>query len=593
MKRILLFIMAITFSLAPFAQKHSAQKKPVRKTAVTAKKKAATPARKTNSRSHAARKTYKPAAPTRAERKAATYSNASIRGLQGQRASIRKKIREQEQALQRNKADVKKRLEDLMALNGEIDQRQKKIDGIQKDIHHIDGNIGILQAQLKTLQQQLQDRKNKYIRSMRYMSRHHTVQDKLMFIFSARNLTQMYRRLSFIRQYSSYQKVQGEAVKAKQKQVNEKHQQLQHVKGHKNTLLYKGKQEKTVLEGKQTQQQEMVQGLQKQQKTIQAVIADQRQKDAAINAQIDRLIAQEVAKARARAAAEAKKKAAAAAAAKKRAEELARKKAAAEAAARENARRIAEAKAREAAAEAARRKAAEEARLAAEAARKAQEEAAAQAEAKAKAKAQARARAAAEAAQRAAAEQAARQAAAEQAARKAEAERQAAELKAKMDAERSTREIAAAKKEAQEASTLSSVDRMLSGGFEANRGRLPMPISGSYRVVSHFGQYNVEGLKGVTLDNKGINIQGKPGCVARSIYDGEVSAVFGYGGMWNVLVRHGAYISVYCNLKSVSVHKGQKVSTRQALGSVGSENILQFQLRKETAKLNPEAWLSR
>ena len=548
MKRILLFIMAITFSLAPFAQKHSVQKKPVRKTAVTAKKKAATPARKTNSRSHAARKTYKSATPTRAERKAATYSNASIRGLQGQRASIRKKIREQEQALQRNKADVKKRLEDLMALNGEIDQRQKKIDGIQKDIHHIDGNIGILQAQLKTLQQQLQDRKNKYIRSMRYMSRHHMVQDKLMFIFSAKNLTQMYRRLSFIRQYSSYQKVQGEAVKAKQKQVNEKHQQLQHVKGHKNTLLYKGKQEKTVLEGKQTQQQEMVQGLQKQQKTIQAVIADQRKKDAAINAQIDRLIAQEVAKARARAAAEAKKKAAAAAAAKKRAEELARKKAAAEAAARENARRIAEAKAREAAAEAAKR---------------------------------------------AAAEQAAREAAAEQAARKAEAERQAAELKAKMDAERSTREIAAARKEAQEASTLSSVDRMLSGGFEANRGRLPMPISGSYRVVSHFGQYNVEGLKGVTLDNKGINIQGKPGCVARSIYDGEVSAVFGYGGMWNVLVRHGAYISVYCNLKSVSVHKGQKVRTRQALGSVGSENILQFQLRKETAKLNPEAWLSR
>ena len=327
MKRILLFIMAITFSLAPFAQKHSAQKKPVRKTAVTAKKKAATPARKTNGRGHVVRKTSKSAAPTRAERKAATYSNASIRGLQGQRASIQKKIREQEQALRRNQADVKKRLEDLMALNGEIDQSQKKIDGIQKDIHHIDGNIGILQAQLKTLQQQLQDRKNKYIRSMRYMSRHHTVQDKLMFIFSAKNLTQMYRRLSFIRQYSSYQKVQGEAVKAKQKQVNEKHQQLQHVKGHKNTLLYKGKQEKTVLEGKQTQQQVMVQGLQKQQKTIQAVIADQRQKDAAINAQIDRLIAQEVAKARARAAAEAKKKAAAAAANK--AKEEAEKKAAA------------------------------------------------------------------------------------------------------------------------------------------------------------------------------------------------------------------------------------------------------------------------
>ena len=572
MKRIILFILAMTFSLAPFAQHHVQKKQSPKKAAVATRKKTVK------------RKAVATKAPTKAERRAATYSNANIRGLQGQRASIQKRIREQEQALRKNQADVKKRLEDLMALNGEIDQSQKKIDGIQKDIHHINGNIGILQAQLKTLQQQLQDRKNKYIRSMRYMSRHHTVQDKLMFNFSAKNLTQMYRRLSFIRQYSSYQKVQGQAIQAKQKQVNEKHRQLENVRGHKNTLLYKGKQEKTALEGKQTQQKEMVQGLQKQQKTIQAVIADQRQKDAAINAQIDRLIQQEVAKARARAAAEAKRKAAAAAAAKKRAEELARKKAAAEAAARENARRIAEAKAREAAAEAARRKAAEEARAAAEAARKAQEEAAAQAEAKAKAKAQAKARAAAEAAQRAAAEQAAK---------KAEADRRAAELKAKADEERQAREIAAAKKEAQEAATLSSVDRMLSGGFEANRGRLPMPISGGYRIVSHFGQYNVQGLKGVTLDNKGINIQGKPGCVARSIYDGEVSAVFGYGGMWNVLVRHGAYISVYCNLKSVSVHKGQKVSTRQALGAVGADNILQFQLRKETAKLNPEAWLGR
>ena len=75
---------------------------------------------------------------------------------------------------------MKKRLQDLMTINGEIDQRQKNIEGIQKDIQHIEGNIGILNAQLKTLEQQLQDRKNKYIRSMRYMSRHHSVQEKLM-----------------------------------------------------------------------------------------------------------------------------------------------------------------------------------------------------------------------------------------------------------------------------------------------------------------------------------------------------------------------------------------------------------------------------
>lgn len=578
MKRLILSIIALTIALAPFAQQKTQQRKKtattVSKTAKTTGKTAKgkqTPKGKTTAKGKSKGGASKTATPT--------YTNASIKGLQGQRANIQKQIREQERALQANKEDVRRRLQDLEAIGGEISQRQRNIEGIQKDIRHLEGNIGMLEAQLQTLEAQLQERKRKYVRSMRYMSRHHSAQETLMFIFSARSLTQMYRRLAFVRQYSSFQKAQGEAVRNKQQQVAAKQQQLQTVRGSKHTLLSRGQQEKTALEGKQAEQQQMVQGLQKKQKTIQAVIADQKKKDAAINAQIDQLIAIEVEKARQRAAAEAKRKAEAAAAARKRAAELARKKAEAEARARENARRIAEARAREA-----------KMKAEAEAAAKAAEEARRQQQALAEAKAKQRQQQEAERRQQEAAERRAR---AEQAAREAEASRKAAELKAQADAERSKKAIAEAREEAEETATLSTADRMLSGGFEANRGRLPMPITGSYRVVSHFGQYNVEGLKGVTLDNKGINIQGKPGCQARSIYDGEVSAVFGYGGMWNVLVRHGAYISVYCNLKSVSVSKGQRVSTRQAIGTVGTDNILQFQLRRETAKLNPEAWLGR
>ena len=479
-----------------------------------------------------------------------TYTNASIKGLQNKRTQIQKKIKQQEQALRANQADVKKRLQNLMAINTEIDNRQKNIDNIQKDISHIDGNMGILRAQLATLEKQLADRKARYIKSMRYITRQHTFQDRLMFILSARDFSQMYRRMRFVREYAAYQRVQGEAVKAKQAQVDEKHRQLQTVKGHKSTLLYKGEQERKALVGQQTEQQNVVASLQKQQKTIQKVIAQQKKEDAQLNAQIDRMIAIEVEKARKRAAEEAKRKAEAAAA-RKRAAELARKKAEAEAAARENARRIAEAKEREQ-------------RLK-------------------------------EAARRAAAEQASAQQRerAEQAAREAEAAREAAERKAESDARRSKKEIAAAKDDVQDMQTMTSADRMMSGGFAANRGRLPMPITGSYRVVSHFGQYNVEGLKGVTLDNKGINILGQPGARARSIYDGEVSAVFGFSGSMVVMVRHGSYISVYCNLSSVSVSRGQKVSTRQALGTVGRDNILQFQLRHNMAKLNPESWLAR
>ena len=174
--------------------------------------------------------------------------------------------------------------------------------------------------------------------------------------------------------------------------------------------------------------------------------------------------------------------------------------------------------------------------------------------------------------------------------------RRAAERKAAAEAREHEREVAEARKEQQQAAqvpTMDTEDRRISGSFESNRGRLPMPITGGYRIVSHFGQYNVEGLSNVRLDNKGINILGGAGAKARSIYDGEVSAVFSLGGTTGVMVRHGSYISVYCNLSSVSVHRGQHVSARQVLGTVGQDNILQFQLRREKAKLNPEAWLGR
>lgn len=558
MKRILLIGLAFAMVLSLGAQGQKSSSRSKTQSAHTVKKQRSLV---TSSKNKKPRKVQK----TGRKNSMSVYTNASIKKLQSQRNAIQRKIKEQEQALKANKEDVAKRLKELLVINGEIDENQQHIEGIQKDIHHIESNIGILKSQLNTLSEQLKDRQAKYIRSMRYMARHRTMQDKLMFVFSAKNFYQMYRRLRFVREYAQYQRAQGEAVKAKQVQIDAKHQQLQQVKGQKNNLLYQGQQVKSKLEANKGQQQNIVAGLQQQQKTIQAVIADQHKKDAALNAEIDRLIEIEIAKARARAAAEAKRKAELAAAEKKRREaEIARRKAAAEAAARENARRIEEARQREAAAKEAARKAA----AIEQSARQARREQAARAAAEAKT-------------------------VAEQRAKEAEVARQAAERKEKADAERARQEISKAEVQQENIQKFSSVDRMMNSGFEANRGRLPMPITGNYKVVSHFGQYNVAGLKGVTLDNKGINILGHDGCQARAVYDGEVSAVLSYGGSMVVMLRHGAYISVYANLKSVNVSRGQKVSTRQALGTVGTDNILQFQLRKERAKLNPEAWLGR
>lgn len=444
------------------------------------------------------------------KKRSTTVSSTSIKGLQNQRQKIQQNIREQERRLRSNERDVKKRLQNLMMLNTEIANKRKTIDTISRDIHQLEGNIVQLNQELDTLQKQLDDRKQKYIKSMRYMHRNRSIQSQLTFIFSAKNFSQMYRRLRFVREYATFQKAQGEEVKSKQRQITAKREELTATKKKKDALLYRGVQERKQLEGKQVEQQGMVKTLQKQQKTIQSIIDNQRKKDAALNAEIDRLIAIEVAKAKARAEAEARRKA-----------------------------------------EEARRREAEEAR-------RREQELARKTESKAESKG-------------------------EKSAAKAE----------RRKAERRKTESAEVKKPREEVYTVSSEDRRLSSNFESNRGRLPMPITGPYRIVSHFGQYNVEGLHNVRLDNKGINIKGQSGAQARSIFDGEVCYVFTLGGSMGVMVRHGSYISIYCNLSSVSVSRGQHVSTRQVLGTVGAEQILQFQLRKEINKLNPEVWLGR
>ncbi len=529
---ILLFFALLLFTPSAFSQ--SKQKKSAQKTAVTTKKKSSGKAN-----------TGKVTTGKKASSKKNSESN-SINSLKKQRDEIKKNIAKQEKALRANKAQVEKKLKDLMVINGEMDRRRHSIDSINHDIHLLDGDIGILNSQLNTLNAQLEARKAQYVKSMRYMAKRRSIQSQMMFVFSGNDFSQIYRRMRFMREYAAYQRTQGKAVQEQQQRVNEKNEQLKAARGVKSNLLWKGKKEHAALEGQKEEQQKVVTSLQKQQKTIQNIIDEQKKKDAALNAKIDQLVAEEVERARQRAIAEAKKKAEEEEAAKRKAEALARKKAEAEAAERENQRRIEEAKA---------------------------------AEQKAKADA-------------VAARNARAREVAEQRAREAEAARIAAERKAVVDKERANMEVAKAKKESEEAVRLSSADRLVSGGFEANKGRLPSPVAGG-RIVSHFGQHGVEGLPGVVLDNKGINILGSQGCAARAIYDGEVSAVFDAGGTMGVLVRHGAYISVYCNLKSVSVSKGQKVSTRQTLGTVGRDNILQFQLRRERDKLNPEVWLSR
>ena len=144
-----------------------------------------------------------------------------------------------------------------------------------------------------------------------------------------------------------------------------------------------------------------------------------------------------------------------------------------------------------------------------------------------------------------------------------------------------------------------ATDKKLTGSFEGNKGRLPVPITGPYLVTSHYGVNYVEGLKNVKYNNSGVDIRGQQNCQARAIFDGTVSFIFEHPqiqGSYIVMIRHGQYISAYFNLTSLKVKKGDKVKTNSTLGLIrpdaSGNYTMQFQLRKDTQSLNPEQWVA-
>jgi septal ring factor EnvC (AmiA/AmiB activator) len=181
----------------------------------------------------------------------------------------------------------------------------------------------------------------------------------------------------------------------------------------------------------------------------------------------------------------------------------------------------------------------------------------------------------------------------EAAKRRAEEEARVAAAKAKAE----NREAPAAKPIARGSSILAATPEAakLSSDFLDNRGRLPWPVSVG-TIVERFGNHGY-GVN-VTIENNGVDIKTSDDAAVRAVFSGDVSTVQNIGGMYAVLVRHGEYFTVYSNLRSVNVSRGQKVSVKQNIGTVITDpsdgtTQLHFEIRKGAVPMNPESWLAK
>lgn len=396
--------------------------------------------------------------------------------------------------LKKTQRDKKISMNQLMILNKKINVRQELVNTITNEVQSLDGKINENQQNINNLETNLQHLKDNYAKMIVFAYKTKTSYDKLMFILSAKDFNNAYRRLKYLQQYADFRKKQMEAIVSTKQELSQKVNDLQTKKNDKENLLNEEKQETNQLTSEKVEQAQMLKTLKSKEKELSNKLAEQKLADQKLKSIINNIISEEIRKA-----------------------EVARKE-----------------------------KALKEKRR-----------------------------------------------------KEKELKEQIAKNNSKVELNNNTvKPIVEVKTKTLSVFNLTPAEQIVSNKFDANKGKLPWPIERGV-ITSTYGEHEHPVLKGIKIKNDGIYISTTQGSSARAIFDGVISKIISIPGKnKTIIIRHGDFLTVYSNLKEVSVNVGEKVKTKQKIGIVFTDNedenktIIELQIWHGTIKQNPEYWLS-
>ncbi len=210
--------------------------------------------------------------------------------------------------LEQNKQTTSSSLNKLSILTEQITERQTLISQINEEIKLLDANIFDLRDEIGKQQTQLESLKQEYAQLMYRTYLRSNSHDKLMFILSAQTISQSYRRLRYLQEFSNYRKEQAKEIEALTINLNQQLGELEKRKVEREDVLKKREIENVRLTEEKNNQQSLITNLKKQEKDLLKQLKTQQKQMDDLNDKITKLIAEEERKAKERAEAEAKKK---------------------------------------------------------------------------------------------------------------------------------------------------------------------------------------------------------------------------------------------------------------------------------------------
>lgn len=479
---------------------------------------------------------------------AAAQQGSSRADLERRRQALITSIRETQAQLAATKKDKKATLAQLNALQAKLNARQRLIGNINEEMRGIDGNIQNTTGEVTKLQGNLHDLQLRYAQSIRYAYRHRRSHNMLAFLFSSKDFNEGLRRLQYLKRFRNLRLAQADQIRVTQGQLQNKIGVLALEKNAKNMLLAAELQQKQVLQAEANETNQVVRELKGRESELAAEVAKAQKASRQLDRAISDIIRREI--------------------------------------------------------EIARKKAEEERKRAAAAERKRQEEERRLAAARAASTPATTGNTYGSGNNKVILATGSDRGAATNNASARPSSGTASTSRTTSTSSGSAPEVASATPARRTAAPRAAVNlnltpeaAALSSNFAANRGRLPWPVEKGY-IISQFGTHKHPVAERVMVENSGIDIQTAAGATARAVFDGTISKIFYVPGLGqNVIVNHGEYFTIYANLAGVSVSSGQAVKTKQAIGSVGTNEegvpVLNFQVWKGGSKMNPAGWIAQ
>ena len=389
--------------------------------------------------------------------------------LEERKAQIQKEIRENEKLLQTVKKKEKSAVNVVIIQSTKIKLKEKLINTTEKQTKLLNNDMYINQVQINKLKKELAELKEDYAEMIVKSYKSRSAESRAMFLLSSENFLQAYKRAQYMKQYTSYRKMQGEEIKTKSNKLIDFNAKLNVQKTAKQKLIAENEKERLSLEKEKQEQLKLVNVIKKDKNKIAQEIKKRQQEYRAIDRQINKLIREAI----------------------------------------------------------------------------------------------------------------------------AAANRKAALEKAKANPSDPVSKVAVSSSKIE----LTPEAKIVADNFRANRGRLPYPVEKGY-ISLGYGNQTHPLFNTITVHNSGVEITTDKGASARAVFGGEVTSVIVLSPVNKaVMIQHGDFFTVYQNLSSVNVSKGDKVSIKQSLGKVRTngetgKTIIKFLILQNTTYNDPEGWLS-